>query len=86
VSSGGRCLEGAAASILEGGLEGCLGGDKFGRSGGRAWNLVGTWIRKKVGIKDKDKENKWCNAVQKTRESIKTLTQIINKQEAWWGL
>ncbi|MGG5823955.1 DUF6538 domain-containing protein [Falsiroseomonas sp. HW251] len=29
--------------------------DKYGRLGGRAWNLVGSWVREKVGIRDKDK-------------------------------
>lgn len=29
--------------------------DRYGRLGGRAWNLVGTWVRKKVGITDPKK-------------------------------
>ncbi len=29
--------------------------DRYGRLGGRAWNLVGAWVRKKVGITDRKK-------------------------------
>jgi integrase len=29
--------------------------DKYGRLGGRAWNLVGTWVREVVGLKDPKK-------------------------------
>ncbi len=40
--------------------------DKYGRLGGRAWNVVGKWVREKVGITDRGKgpDHSWRHRVE----------------------
>ena len=54
------------------------GTDKYGRRGGRGWNAVGTWVRKKVGITDPQKapNHSWRHRVEDELRAVEASEDV----------
>lgn len=73
-----RAIQGASPLFPDKGL------DPFGKRGGRAWNLVGEWVRKTVGITDPQKapNHSWRHRME---DELRTADVVESDRDAILG-